>query len=64
MNDFTKEELEEIKKCIEWFDENRVVGFHNQLCNKIQSMIDNYCEHEIEQNDDGKYWCKICKEYE
>ena len=46
MNEFTKEELYEIKKCISYFDEYRIIGFHHNLLDKTQSMIDNYCEHE------------------
>jgi hypothetical protein len=50
MNDFTKEELEEI---IEWMYEAEAehsvhaekVLEHNPLYRKIQSMIDNYCDH-------------------
>jgi hypothetical protein len=41
MNDFTKEELEEIKYFI--FGNPKS---NNDLCLKIQSMIDNYCEHD------------------
>lgn len=56
MNDFTKEELEELKHCLytkassllqytrkhdhPWFKE------YDRLMEKIQSMIDNYCEHD------------------
>lgn len=45
MNDFTKEELEGMLNCIyhgSWIykaDKKTVI-------NKLQSMIDNYCEHE------------------
>lgn len=65
MNDFTKDELHEIKKCIEWFDNNRVINFHAQLCNKIQSMIENYCEHDWRKgvhlfND---IYCAKCKKH-
>jgi hypothetical protein len=64
MNDFTKEELHEIKKCIEWFDNNRVINFHIQLCNKIQSMIDNFCEHEWDNYYNGSIntgiYCNKC----
>jgi len=41
MNDFTKEELEEIKYFL--FGNPKS---NNDLCLKLQSMIDNYCEHE------------------
>lgn len=47
MNDFTKEELEvifhELRESREW-SENLVNPW--PLLDKIQSMIDNYCEHE------------------
>ena len=46
MNDFTKEELEIIIKIYEY---GGPVGTYiegmGHLINKIQSMIDNYCEH-------------------
>jgi len=49
MNDFTKEELEEIKG---WADYCVGSGMSytetDPLYNKIQSMIDNYCEHKSE----------------
>ena len=41
MNEFTKEELEYLKSCPS-------VGCYNGLIEKIQSMIDSYCEHEWE----------------
>mgnify|MGYP001579063669 CR=1 FL=1 len=40
MNDFTKDELEEIKGSL-----HRDVFSSNTISNKIQSLIDNYCEH-------------------
>jgi len=40
MNNFTKDELEEI---IMWTC--HLVGCNPTLLNKIQSMIDNYCNH-------------------
>lgn len=43
MNDFTKVELEILKRAIAyWVGENA----GKVIKNKIQSMIDNYCEHE------------------
>jgi hypothetical protein len=47
MNDFTKEELEDI---LNWADVYTEAGacwtyrLHEQLIKKIQSMIENYCE--------------------
>ena len=47
MNDFTKEELEQIKS---WADLIRKmatdVSVHRSLLKKLEIMIDNYCEHE------------------
>lgn len=48
MNDFTKEELKEIQECLP-FSCNRKLGFANKLHDKIQSMIDGYCEHENDE---------------
>lgn len=49
MNDFTEEELLIILLDLKRrnFRENSKTG---QLINKIQSMIDNYCEHKDETN--------------
>lgn len=53
MNDFTKEELQYILECVSpddsalnggWYREPDVIY---RLKEKIQSMIDNYCEHEF-----------------
>jgi len=44
MNDFTKEELECIFEEVNHLDADRC-KFTTNLLNKIQSMIDSYCEH-------------------
>ena len=48
MNDFTKEELEDIENGLGWLCEYN--PFHKveigKLMTKVKSMIDNYCEHE------------------
>jgi hypothetical protein len=41
MNDFTKEELKFIYDWLNWISKEDY-----PVKNKIQSMIDNYCEHE------------------
>lgn len=49
MNDFTKEELESIANWGDVYTEfgnSWVDKSERPLINKIQSMIDNYCEHE------------------
>lgn len=50
MNEFTKEELSMLKNGIQYLSDRTSLseGYlvaHNALENKIQSMIDNYCEH-------------------
>ncbi len=44
MNDFTKEELEDIANCVWIYDDMREDegALHAPLLKKIQSMIDNY----------------------
>lgn len=46
MNDFTKEELQEILECLP-FSCHKKLGFAPILYKKVQSLIENYCEHEI-----------------
>lgn len=49
MNDFTKEELKEIlSKIQDWYEEIEDLCEPNPILHKIQSMIDNYCEHDWE----------------
>lgn len=57
MNKFTKEELELINKCI-WLADTehglcRVFEVH-KLQIKVQSLIDNYCEHKFYLNGCGQ----------
>ena len=59
VNDFTKDELEKINYALD------ITTFHNdeyeeneQLLNKIQSMIENYCEHQ--STSDGSGLEQIC----
>jgi hypothetical protein len=49
MNEFTKEELNDLWCGLGWLIEARAYHKHKpiyDLRQKIQSMIDNYCEHE------------------
>jgi len=64
MNDFTKEELEFIKRCVKPFSWLWKDDF-DEIVHKIQSLIDNYCEHDGEIGKDyaaekcmkcGAYW--------
>lgn len=60
MNDFTKEELELIHTCVEsdYYHSNWSKSMYEPLINKIQSMIDNYCEHkEFTEHQSN---CSIC----
>lgn len=48
MNEFTKEELQELKRCLKYMITGHVTPYSALTINmkkKIQSMIDNYCEH-------------------
>ncbi len=58
MNDFTKDELEQINTAVSIY-EKRIYGNSNEtrftsILRKIGRMIDNYCEHEIDE-DEVKY---------
>ena len=46
MNDFTKEELESIIQSFEHIEYRETFGWDDHLKIKLQSLIDNYCEHE------------------
>lgn len=68
MNDFTKEELEDIKNCIWVYDDLRDDSTHAALITKIQLMIDNYkCEHVSDDmiycSNPPKNRCTKCKEW-
>lgn len=55
MNDFTKEELLEFQELIYWSiadygsESPKSINFYKPLHSKIQTMIDNYCEHEFQK---------------
>ena len=52
MNKFTKEELERICQFFNIaIEDYKEPDSTYELRNKIQSMIDNYCEHENENRD-------------
>ena len=66
MNEFTKEELREIYGCV-----NSIVAinaqskaYYSPLANKIQSMIDNYCEHEPYETSALINYCYKCDKSE
>lgn len=76
MNDFTKEELDELRasRCYH-MDDN--FPYEDKLFMKLQSMIDNYCDHEahleymlhthvedlFRGNEDKVLLCKKCERY-
>lgn len=67
MNDFTKQELIKIQDCVNHQCYTQPFGSLElaAICEKLQSMIDNYCEHEaIGQVSDVDYVniCIECKE--
>lgn len=57
MNDFTKEELMLLKRALtHWVGENA----GKIIKDKIQSMIDNYCDHKFEAFTSRTIRCKKC----
>lgn len=73
MNDFTKEELIELLVVIDGYvNEDRFMrdgeGLYIPIVNKIQSMLENYCEHDYKKtlSKSGMYFismCHKCKKY-
>ena len=68
MNDFTKEELETLRDGLNYAVGNPC-GFTADtvmpLYNKLQFLIDNYCEHEMGYGGSQEvYQCKKCGEIE
>lgn len=64
MNDFTKEELEDLRNCVELYVDGE--NPYQSLLNKLQSMIENYdCDHFIVVSLDnympsGEIYCDKC----
>lgn len=71
MNDFTKDDLKSLRWAIEQVRErtNNRGDAMRGLLTKIQSLIDNYCEHEYHSFTTfpdfttGKQMCIKCKEF-
>ena len=61
MNNFTKEELDELRSSRCYHLDNNF-PYEDSLFMKIQSMIDNYCEHETTYTDydSQPIRCKKC----
>jgi hypothetical protein len=61
MNDFTKEELEELMHCVYAYRDLCDEDVEDNLCDKLKSMIENYCEHK-DSYEDFSYNPTRCKE--
>lgn len=62
MNDFTKEELQEIVDMVNDIhngSQGHGLSLHFDLRDKIQSMIDNYCDHSL-SNSNHDYEVEQC----
>lgn len=62
MNDFTKEELEELMNGLDWIidrGQQAEITFMTRI--KIQSMIENYCEHESAGTYYEQFRWKLCR---
>jgi hypothetical protein len=62
MNDFTREELVSTIECLKLYGDSFFCGLsaYEALIDKLQTMIDNYCEILIPKMD--KYCCMKCHE--
>lgn len=61
MNDFTKEELEKIMSAIDGLVFSKFYAADTQaIYSKIQSMIDNYCDHEFIFRTDSPHFFMMC----
>lgn len=66
ITEFTKEELESI---LNWGDVYTEFGscwtskLHKPLMDKIQLMIDNYCEHEWDDAATNQFYCVKCQKH-
>lgn len=69
MTDFTKYELEDMHvvyrtfcNAVELRDRRDLTELESSILNKIESMIDTYCEHEWEYGCRASYQCVKCME--
>ena len=68
MNELTKEELEDLYLSYRTFctedgtqEMRQLTNFENGILDKLQSLIDNYCEHEFIMNmHDAEWHCYKC----
>lgn len=71
MNELTQLELKNIVNAVKYrrqqFTKDQVIIDRlTTIVDKVQHMIDNYCEHEMNQSkiNDGLLYCVKCKRYE
>lgn len=63
MTDFTKEELIDIFECVSHFKMASARGgfsYYDDLTDKVESLIDNYCEHQFTEEQNGFLYCHLC----
>ena len=63
MNDFTKEELKLIARALVALYSDPKVSLNNpemDLVNKVEDMIDNYCEHKEKCVSGNTLFCEDC----
>ena len=66
MNEFTKEELQEIRRCLKYMINGGVTPYSCktlELKKKLQSLIDNYCEHIWTDGSGNHIYCGLCQAY-
>jgi hypothetical protein len=66
MNDFTKDELEDLIFCVKDHTNYQGDSIHNNLSEKLQAMIDNYCDnHDWERYGNTEItYCSKCNKFE
>ena len=69
MNEFTKEELQELIRCVKLVIRSGIIPHSEKtikLTINLQCMINKHCDHETEQGGSGglsMYLCKKCGEF-
>jgi hypothetical protein len=61
MNDFTKDELEELYFYTTFHKDRYQVEYPKELLKKIQSLIENYCEHDWRVNFNEREYSECIK---
>ena len=61
MNDFTKDELETLFTVMD--DNKNDCGHDDELIDKLQSLIENYCEHEWRTSGYDALYCPKCENH-